>query len=57
MEQGLRNFEERIKEAFKPAEPVEKKSERITCHYCKCKYDADKHSKCPNCGAPPEPED
>ncbi|MBQ9792942.1 MAG: hypothetical protein IJW32_04295 [Clostridia bacterium] len=56
-EERLRTFEERIKEAFKPAEPVEKKSERITCHYCKCKFDADKHSKCPNCGAPPEPKD
>lgn len=53
----LKNFEERIKEAFKPAEPVEKKPERIVCHYCKCKYDAENHSKCPNCGAPPEPKD
>lgn len=56
-EERLKNFEERIKEAFKPAEPIENKTERITCHYCKCKYDSDKHSKCPNCGAPPEPKD
>lgn len=56
-EERLKTFEERIKEAFKPAEPVEKKPERIVCHYCKCKYDAENHSKCPNCGAPPEPKD
>lgn len=59
-ESNIKSIEESIKSAFEPltktsTEP--KKAEKITCSYCKCKYDGEKHDKCPNCGAPPEPRD
>lgn len=31
---------------------AENESEKVICSYCKCKFDAEKHTKCPNCGAP-----
>ena len=59
-ESNIKTIEESIKNAFEPLTKVSnepKKAEKITCSYCKCKYDGEKHDKCPNCGAPPEPRD
>ena len=55
----MRTFEERIKEAFKPTneETSSKPKEKLTCSYCKCKFDGEKNDKCPHCGAPPEHKD
>ena len=55
----MKTFEERIKEAFKPVneETKVKQNEKLTCSYCKCKFDGEKYDKCPHCGAPPEHKD
>ena len=51
-------FEKSIRQAFVPVANNTSKEEnkKITCKYCKSKYDKNE-SKCPNCGAPPEPCD
>ena len=59
-ESNVKSISESIKTAFEPltkATNEPKKIEKTTCQYCKCKYDGEKHDKCPNCGAPPEPKD
>ena len=57
--QSIKTFEERIKEAFQPVkkESNPKQNQKLTCNYCKCIFDNEKHDKCPHCGAPPERKD
>jgi len=33
--------------------PSEKGTCYVTCEYCEARYDANKNTKCPNCGGPP----
>lgn len=71
-EDRKKSLNERIKEAFTPVVDTintirktyedninnneENKVYKITCPYCKGKYDSTE-GKCPHCGAPPEPYD
>lgn len=62
----IKNFTKKIQEVFTPI--IKQKSEeetysttntkvkKVTCSYCKSKYDSHE-DKCPHCGAPPEPCD